>query len=82
MEITAMPYHKGDRRIMFQGCNNFGEGSYNKKHAMHVFSLKGRFIIPVTVTRVAQDRNEAFQGKPELVGTVTYNAMGIDIFEK
>lgn len=77
MEKIALPYYKGGKRMMFAGCNNFGEGSFDSTRRMHKFALSGPSIIPVTLTRVTHEE----QGKPNLLGNVTYNAIETIIWE-
>lgn len=47
MVPTALPYYNKDGiRIMFRGAENFGDGSYDQFNAMHVFSIRSKFILP------------------------------------
>lgn len=56
MNKTAFPYYRGNKRVMFEGCENFGPGSFDSASRMHSFSVAGGKIIPCTVNSIAKDK--------------------------
>lgn len=75
---TALPYYNKDGyRIMFRGAENFGEGSYDQFNAMHLFSIRGKFILPFRhIICIPKE-----DSRPEILKEIDCDALRLRIFE-